>query len=545
MTTSKHAHILITILILVFLNLSVRSQTVYTFSNSTTATINSTATTTRTMSVSGVPTSGMVLRQVNVSFGNGSSSYSGDMAGFTLKLKDPSNNEIVLLSPTSMVGSGSSNSANRSFNIHFRDHAALKTPAAQASASGSTTSKGYPFNFGYYKSEASFSSFNTTSAVNGTWTFSMSGYSTSFGRIFNKVELIFGPPFVVTDIRTSSPLTCATSQCLQTGSIYWAKNNSASTNQASSPPNTVDGCTWNDSKDNMTWYYFVASATTAEVSFSGIGSVQQSIVLKPGASCSSYTLVTGGCYTEMFGSVGQTKYYGGTWASGYAWNHGYKLTGLTIGKRYLFVIDGSSAANTEYYIELVSGASDGCSPLPISLLDFSGEIQDNKIELNWTTLSERENDYYTIYRSQDAVNWEEIAQMDGAGNASDTRYYTSIDQNPLPGVSYYKLKQTDFNGDFEEFDPISIAFEGKTNELYVFPNPSSTGFNLRIELNEIEEGLFNIQDLNGKIILEETHKLSIGDNLISLEGKTLIPGVYILHSKIGTMSLKPVKLIVK
>lgn len=319
----------------------------------------------------------------------------------------------------------------------------------------------------------------------------------------------------------------------------------------STPGGTIGGCKWNAENNNKSWFYFIASATTAEISISGLSTRQQSVVVKPSSNncaTSSYSLVAGGCMSTMFGSTNkQVQYYnaGYTAGNGCSWNHGYNLSGLTIGSRYILIVEGDKNTNSEFYIDLSSGGSAGCSPLPISLLDFSGEIQDNKIELNWTTLSERENDYYTIYRSQDAVNWEEITQIDGAGNASDKRNYSIIDQNPLTGVSYYKLKQTDFNGDFEEFDPISIQFEGKKNEMYVFPNPSSTGFKLRIQLDQNEEAVFQIQDLNGKIILEETHKLSIGENLVSLESKDLNPGVYFLQSKLGNKSLKPVKLIVR
>lgn len=563
MTTSKHAHILTTILILVFLNLSVSSQTLYTFSNSiveNTVYGAASANLTKDVIVSGVP-AGSVLRQVNISFGDGSTDYNGDMLKLTLRLKNPSSTTITLLS----TGSTNSypviafaNTAIKSFNIHLRDYTGLRTIREQIATTSSTAQDGSPFNFGYYRSENSFTGLNTAN-VNGTWQFLITnGYSGSTTsaktRKFNKIELIFGPPIPIpTDLRgagTAKPNeSCATKSCIQTGNPYLGKDTGYGSQ--STPGGTIGGCTWNSDNNNKSWFYFIASATTAEISISGLSTRQQSVVVKPSSNncaTSSYSLVAGGCMSTMFGTTNkQVQYYnaGYTAGNGSSWNHGYNLSGLTIGSRYILIVEGETNTNSEFYIDLSSGASNGCSPLPISLLDFSGEIQDNKIELNWTTLSERENDYYTIYRSQDAVNWEEIAQMDGAGNASDTRYYTSIDQNPLPGISYYKLKQTDFNGDFEEFDPISIAFEGKTNELYVFPNPSSTGFNLRIELNEIEEGLFNIQDLNGKIILEETHKLSIGDNLISLEGKTLIPGVYILHSKIGTKSLKPVKLIVK
>ena len=287
----------------------------YTFTNTTTASINSTATTSRNIAVSGVPTSAMVLRQVNISFGDLSTQYSGDMAGFTLKLTDPSGNVINLLSPTSMTTSGSSNALHKAFNIHMRDHPGLKTPAQQATATGSTTSKGYPFNYGYYKPEGTFSAFNTTTAVNGNWVFSMSGYSTLYPRQFNSVELIFGDPIQVTDIRTTAPnQSCATKQCMQTGDILWAKNTGYPNGQANTPLVT-GGCNWNSQQNNSSWFYFTASASTAKLSVSGFSTPQETGVFKS-TDCNAFTMVNGGCApSELFSSSpSMEKYYTGNYA---------------------------------------------------------------------------------------------------------------------------------------------------------------------------------------------------------------------------------------
>ncbi|MCB0381165.1 MAG: hypothetical protein KDD24_07905, partial [Flavobacteriales bacterium] len=403
---------------LLFLVSIVDAQT-YTFSNTTTASVNSTAVTLRNVTVSGVPTTGMVLRQVNVYFGNGSSLYSGDMSGFTLTLTDPSGNVVNLITPSgSFTTSGSSNSANKIFNIKFRDHAGLKTPKAQMTATSSTLSKGYPFNQGYYKPEGNFSSFNTTTNVNGTWGFRMSGYSTSYARTFNSVELIFGPPFVVTDIRGTNPnQSCANRQCFQTGDLFWARNVGYPTNQASAPPNTVGGCGWNGQKDNMAWFYFKASSTTATISASGFSTVQESSVFKT-TDCSSYSAVTGGCGpSDLFaGSPHITKYFNGSYAGGYAWNQGYSLSGLTIGDEYIFVLDGQSGTQSEFYIEMLAGGDGGCSTLPVKLTNYEITCNKGKAELNWTTTTEINNDYFIVEKAiqnnvKDELNFFEVARI--------------------------------------------------------------------------------------------------------------------------------------
>lgn len=112
------------------------------------------------------------------------------------------------------------------------------------------------------------------------------------------------------------------------------------------------------------------------------------------------------------------------------------------------------------------------SPLPIELISFEAVKVNNEVKLLWQTLSELNNDYYTIERSVDLQNWEFITQVDGAGNSSTTLEYQTWDKMPLEGTSYYRLKQTDFNGEFSysELKPIHFKID---NELNIFPNPTS------------------------------------------------------------------------
>lgn len=470
---------------LIFFNCIGYTQT-YTFSNTTASTIIDASTTTKTIAVSGVPTSGMVLRQVNIQFGNGSGSSSGDMAKILLKLKDPSNNEINLISSTSHTTTV--DAARKYFNIKLRDHTALKTINQQSTATSSTNSKGYPFNQGYYKPEGSFSSFNTTTNVNGNWIFSMSGYASMSTRHFISIELIFGPPFVVTDIRGTNPnQSCATSQCLQTGEIFWARNIGYPTNQAAAPANTVGSCGWNAQKDNMAWFYFVPSATTAKVSASGFSTVQESSVFK--ASNCTYTQVTGGCGpSDLFsGSAHLTKYYNGSYAGGYAWNQEYTLTGLTIGAKYIFVLDGQAGTQSEFYIELLSGGDMGCTPLPVKLSNFEVACQSNLPQLKWATSTEINNDYFTVERAvglpnEKDLNFIEIAKVQGSGNSNIEQNYSFVDDSYSSNKSdlktYYRLKQTDYDGQFEYFYPVLANCTIDQNEISIYPNPNEGKFTI-------------------------------------------------------------------
>lgn len=93
------------------------------------------------------------------------------------------------------------------------------------------------------------------------------------------------------------------------------------------------------------------------------------------------------------------------------------------------------------------------SPLPIELLYFIGDFSNGNVQLNWTTASETNNDYFTIYESNDLIQISEIAKVNGFGNSNFPIDYNYIDLTP---AKYYKLCQTDYDGTSECFDWISI-----------------------------------------------------------------------------------------
>jgi len=83
------------------------------------------------------------------------------------------------------------------------------------------------------------------------------------------------------------------------------------------------------------------------------------------------------------------------------------------------------------------------APLPVELMSFDAAPDGENILLTWETASEINNDYFTIERSEDAINFTELTRVDGAGNSNTNIHYHSTDFGPYLGVSYYRLKQTD------------------------------------------------------------------------------------------------------
>ena len=116
----------------------------------------------------------------------------------------------------------------------------------------------------------------------------------------------------------------------------------------------------------------------------------------------------------------------------------------------------------------------GGIPLPIELISFDASTnENNNVDLKWITASQVNNNYFTIESSIDGYEWKEVLKVDGCGNCNTQIEYKVVDENPYEGVSYYRLTQTDYDGNFEIFDPVSVTVKSnKEIGLHIVPNPA-------------------------------------------------------------------------
>ncbi len=115
--------------------------------------------------------------------------------------------------------------------------------------------------------------------------------------------------------------------------------------------------------------------------------------------------------------------------------------------------------------------------LPIGLKSFTGVCDKQGVLLNWTTATESNNNYFTVERSAQQNNWQDIETVEGTGNSSLVHSYTFTDGMPIGSISYYRLKQTDFDGNSNYGSTIQVEKCGGnvSENLMLYPNPSSTG----------------------------------------------------------------------
>jgi hypothetical protein len=149
-----------------------------------------------------------------------------------------------------------------------------------------------------------------------------------------------------------------------------------------------------------------------------------------------------------------------------------------------------------------TGVGNG-NPLPIELLNFTAEPVENEVKLAWTTASETNNSFFTVERSTDGVHFEEVVKQDGAGNSNGIRNYDAVDANPYLGVSYYRLKQTDFNGDFTYSDMVPVNFLGENRVALnsIFADRANGTLNIRCSNPANAEIKLEIYDANGRLVI--------------------------------------------
>lgn len=153
------------------------------------------------------------------------------------------------------------------------------------------------------------------------------------------------------------------------------------------------------------------------------------------------------------------------------------------------------------------------NPLPITLSEFSVKKEKEKSIIKWSTISEINNDYFIVERSDDGENFSEITKVKGAGNSNQILNYNAVDYRPLNGVNYYRLKQVDFDGSYTFSDIKALDFENNNSTTtYYYEN------NIYIHSKESLKNLqIEIFDIRGRIIYSKQIYCENNIEIIDLE----------------------------
>ncbi|MDD3858737.1 MAG: T9SS type A sorting domain-containing protein [Bacteroidales bacterium] len=181
----------------------------------------------------------------------------------------------------------------------------------------------------------------------------------------------------------------------------------------------------------------------------------------------------------------------------------------------------------------LANAKDGENPLPIELLTFNASILDENVILSWTTSSEINNDYFTVERSPDAQNFETVTNVNGVGTSNTKIDYSITDYNPYSGVSYYRLKQTDFDGRFSYSTIVAVNILTK-NGIILTAFQKENNLFLNIITDIIGKAELEIYDYTGKLLLNKIEFIENNETQLVLKTNNFKQGVYIIRLTIGT-----------
>ena len=188
---------------------------------------------------------------------------------------------------------------------------------------------------------------------------------------------------------------------------------------------------------------------------------------------------------------------------------------------------------------IVAELQNGCTiTLPVTLARFNGTLLDNAVSLSWTTTEESGSSHFNVERSADAKEFIQLGRVEAKGNSSATQQYKFLDNKPLNGNNYYRLKMVDADGKFEFSRMISIDNGANSVAFELLGNPAS-GREIKFLLKNENAANVSLFDLSGKAI---RFSLSKTGNEFTLKPKgNISSGLYILslqRSNAGAITKK-------
>ena len=193
---------------------------------------------------------------------------------------------------------------------------------------------------------------------------------------------------------------------------------------------------------------------------------------------------------------------------------------------------------TDYSIDTdstaICGAAIGGPALPIDLISFEANVNDDRVDIKWITATEINNDFFTVERSVDTKTWIEVVVTAGAGNSNQLMEYFEADYEPLTDISYYRLKQTDYNGDYSYSNIVPVKYVidvSVDGTISLYPSPVSVGETMHIKFKNIFEAelLVVLRDIQGKEFYSKVVVNIEDGKLVGVPIETHIPsGVYLV-----------------
>jgi hypothetical protein len=176
-------------------------------------------------------------------------------------------------------------------------------------------------------------------------------------------------------------------------------------------------------------------------------------------------------------------------------------------------------SGSSFYVGSINATQ---TPLPITLLSFTGEVIADGALLKWSTSMEKNFDRFDIERSTDGVRYAYLASITGQGALNARTDYTYLDETAPAGRSYYRLKNVDLDETFDYSNVVPVVLKGKEGKLAIYPNPV-VNKTITITVPDSGPATLVLLDAMGNPVLKTS--LAFGEQEIALND-SLKPGIY-------------------
>lgn len=173
--------------------------------------------------------------------------------------------------------------------------------------------------------------------------------------------------------------------------------------------------------------------------------------------------------------------------------------------------------------------------VPVEMVFFNADMDKSKVVLNWQTASEVDNEGFQIEKSSDGNTFTELGFVNST-RSTGIKDYRYVDNNPVNGINYYRLKQLDYNGNFEYSDVISVKNINEVSPISIYPNPVSINESVNVFVDSSKDELAQVKvySITGAVISSNDHNLNSGLNKVRVETNNLAEGLYIISVEMGT-----------
>lgn len=206
-----------------------------------------------------------------------------------------------------------------------------------------------------------------------------------------------------------------------------------------------------------------------------------------------------------------------------------------------------TSANTQNVFGVFAGTDNNTNPLPVTLTSLAANKNANDVIVSWITASEINNKGFEVERSLDGKTFEYVGFVKGAGNANRNISYQITDKNAFElnksAVLYYRLKQVDFDGNFNLSNVVSVNNnEAFANGIAVYPNPFVNAFIVSINAANSGIATIEIMDIQGKVVATKSIFINAGNSNVTVsENAHLHAGIYFvrinINGEVKTMKL--------